>query len=137
MSQDAQQQPDPAAQEGDAPYAQEEYAPYAQPGQAPYAQPAYAQPAYAAYAQPGYAQPAPVPPTNTLSIFALVSAFVLPFVVPIVLGHLSLSQIRRTGEGGRGLALAGLIIGYVELGIWAMVILFVILGLAVAANASF
>ena len=31
----------------------------------------------------------------------------------IVLGYLSLSQIRRSGEDGRGLAIAGLVIGYV------------------------
>jgi hypothetical protein len=31
----------------------------------------------------------------------------------IVFGHLSLSQIRRSGEDGRGLAIAGLVIGYV------------------------
>jgi predicted RNA-binding protein with TRAM domain len=33
-------------------------------------------------------------------------------VVPIVLGHIARAQIRRTGQDGDGLALAGLIIGY-------------------------
>ena len=32
----------------------------------------------------------------------------------IIFGHIGLSQIKRTGEGG-GLAIAGLILGYIEL----------------------
>ena len=43
----------------------------------------------------------------------------------IVLGHVSLGQIRRTGEGGRGFALAGVIIGWVCVGI---AVLFLLLG---------
>jgi len=58
---------------------------------------------------PGYA---PARQTNTLAIAALVSALVFA-PLGIVFGHVSLSQIKRTGEEGRGLALAGLIIGYV------------------------
>lgn len=49
--------------------------------------------------------------TNPLAIAALISAFVVP-IVPIVLGHIALSQIRKTGEQGSGLALTGLILGY-------------------------
>ncbi|MGE2767303.1 DUF4190 domain-containing protein [Rhodococcus sp. 1.20] len=30
-----------------------------------------------------------------------------------MLGHISLAQIKRTGEQGRGLAIAGLVIGYI------------------------
>ncbi len=50
--------------------------------------------------------------TNVLSIISLVAAFVFPLAA-IVTGHLALGQIRRTGEGGHGLAKAGLILGYV------------------------
>ncbi|WP_080730688.1 DUF4190 domain-containing protein [Rhodococcoides fascians] len=54
----------------------------------------------------------PQPRTNGLAIAALVGAL---FLAPlgIVFGHISLAQIKRSGEQGRGLALAGLIIGYV------------------------
>ncbi|MDF2443801.1 MAG: hypothetical protein JWR01_2004, partial [Subtercola sp.] len=50
----------------------------------------------------------------------------------IVTGHIARAQIRRTGESGRGMALAGLIIGYaytalVILAVIAYVIFFVIL----------
>ncbi|MFO7162347.1 MAG: DUF4190 domain-containing protein [Mycolicibacterium hassiacum] len=54
---------------------------------------------------------APHPGLNGLAIASLVTAFVVP-VVPIVLGHIARAQIRRTGQDGDGLALAGLIIGY-------------------------
>jgi len=71
------------------------------------AQPAVSHPAY----------PYPVYPyvptrTNALAIASLVCAFLFA-PLGIVFGHLSLSQIRRSGEDGRGLAIAGLVIGYV------------------------
>ena len=57
-------------------------------------------------------------PTNGLAVAALVcgiAQFVVwvTFIPAIICGHLALRQIRRTGEQGRGLALAGLILGYV------------------------
>ena len=67
---------------------------------------------------PGPWPPPPAPPTRTngLAIASLIGAFlVAPF--GIVFGHLSLAQIRRSGEPGRGLAIAGLAIGYVLTGV--------------------
>ena len=52
--------------------------------------------------------------TNGLAIAALISSFFIS-IVGIILGHIALSQIKRTGEKGRGLAIAGLIIGYLSL----------------------
>lgn len=59
-----------------------------------------------------YAQVAQKPPTNTLAIVSLILAFI---VAPagIITGHIALGKIKRTGEGGRGLALTGTILGYV------------------------
>lgn len=57
-----------------------------------------------------YVSPPPRP-TNTLAILALIFGILVP-VVGIILGHISLSQIKKTGEEGRGLALAGTIVGY-------------------------
>lgn len=114
------------------------------PGYAPppaYASPAGAAPSYPApsgYAAPaypqgtsspqGYGYPS-APKTNTLAIVSLVSSLaalvILPFIgslVGVITGHMSLSQIKRTGENGRGLALAGTIVGWVGLG-------FIVLGL--------
>ena len=64
--------------------------------------------------QPGRPQPvyvSMVPPTNGLAIAALILVFFF-FPLGIILGHLARGQIRRTGEGGRGLATAALVIGY-------------------------
>lgn len=47
-----------------------------------------------------------------MAIAALVCAFVCA-PLGIVFGHVSLAQLKRTGEQGRGLAVAGLVIGYV------------------------
>lgn len=76
------------------------------------------------YASP----PRTTPPTalGQTNAFALVSA-ILAFIQPIaavVFGHLALGQIKRTGDGGRGLALTGLIIGYVYLSFLVMFVIF-------------
>ncbi|QHF21675.1 DUF4190 domain-containing protein [Rathayibacter sp. VKM Ac-2762] len=47
---------------------------------------------------------------NTLSIAGFVLAFVLN-VVGLVVSLVALAQIRRTGERGRGLAIAGVVVG--------------------------
>jgi hypothetical protein len=92
-----------------------------------------AQPTYPAYGQPtqGYYQP----PTNTLAILALVLGIVIP-IGGIICGHISLGQIKRTGEGGRGLALAGLIIGYGLTILGLIVIIAYIAFIAWAINAG-
>ncbi len=43
-------------------------------------------------------------------------------LVAVVTGHVARSQIKRTGEGGDGLALAGLIGGYVAIGLFLLLI---------------
>jgi peptidyl-prolyl cis-trans isomerase B (cyclophilin B) len=58
-----------------------------------------------------------------MAVIALVCGLVFA-PLGIVFGHISLSQIKKTGEEGRGLALAGLIIGYL---ITALTILVVVL----------
>jgi hypothetical protein len=78
---------------------------------------------------------APVAKTNGLAIASLACGLAqfaigpLATIPAIVCGHLARSQIKRTGEQGAGLALAGLILG------WAAVILgivFLALGLAIS-----
>jgi hypothetical protein len=80
--------------------------------------------------QPAYSQATPPipavyaygPRTNSAAIaslvFGIASWLVCPFiggVVAVILGHVARGQIRRTGEGGGGLAIAGLILGYFHL----------------------
>jgi hypothetical protein len=62
---------------------------------------------------PGYPPYPPQQPprgTNTLAIIALVLAFLIA-PVGLILGIVALSQIRKRGEGGTGLAVAGVVIG--------------------------
>jgi len=75
--------------------------------------------------------------TNGLAIASLACGLAqfafgpLATIPAIVLGHMARSQIRRTGEQGAGLALAGLVLG------WGAVILGIVLiavGLAIAAG---
>ncbi|HUL24173.1 MAG TPA: DUF1707 and DUF4190 domain-containing protein [Streptosporangiaceae bacterium] len=72
---------------------------------------------------PGGGPPAPaVPPrTNALAITSLCCGVAQimfgPFatVPAIVCGHIARGQVRRTGEGGAGMALAGLLLGWAGL----------------------
>jgi Domain of unknown function (DUF4190) len=56
------------------------------------------------------------PATNAMAIASLILVFVfLP--LGIIFGHVARGQIKRTHEGGRGLATAALIIGYLQIAI--------------------
>lgn len=63
--------------------------------------------------------------TNVLAIVGLILAIFFPIVGAIV-GHVALSQIKKTGEEGRGLALAAVIVGWTLTGL-------AIIGVIVAA----
>jgi hypothetical protein len=73
--------------------------------------------------------------TNVLAIVSLVTSILGFGLVGVITGHIGLNQIKKTGEEGRGLAIAGLIIGYIQI---AAVVLFIALGglslLAIAAS---
>ena len=83
----------------------------------------------------------PSRPTNVLAIISLIASCV-GFTVPgIIMGHIALHQIKRSGEGGHGLALAGVIVGYVLFAIvFILTVLYVLLFIGIfawgAANAS-
>lgn len=76
-----------------------------------------------------YPQVAPVPPTNGLAIGAMICGiaelFTLGFaaIPAVILGHLARGQIRQTGERGDGLAIAGLVLGYLGIAGWLFIIL--------------
>ena len=77
----------------------------------------------------GYQQPTMPAKTNTLAIIALVSSFFIS-LLGVILGHIALNQIKTTGEGGRGLAIAALVIGYVSM---ALAVILIIIMVATAA----
>jgi len=73
------------------------------------------------------------PRTNTLAIVALVLGLTVP-IGGIIAGHLALGQIKRTGEGGHGLALAGTILGYVFTAFLVLYIVGIILAIVFSAS---
>jgi hypothetical protein len=150
--------PSPAAPAGDAPPAPAYGVPQAPPAYGPPASPIYdapAAPSAPSYGAPGGPAYGSAPygtgygaavRTNVLAIISLVASiagflWVLPVIGPIaavVTGHISLAQIKRTGEKGRGMALAGTIVGWVGVGflvVSVVVLLFIGVGIA-ASNSS-
>lgn len=78
-------------------------------------------------------QPGPAAPGyNTMAIVGFILAFFIN-VVGIILGFVALSQIKRTGEQGRGLAIAAIIIGFAEI---ALGIIFSIIFVALIASTA-
>lgn len=91
------------------------YSPPGEPPAGPFGSPA-----------PGPYLPYPVArPTNTMAILALVSSLIVA-PLGIIFGHISLSQIKRSGEDGRGLAIAGTVIGYVGTALAVLGLIFVL-----------
>ena len=82
------------------------------------------------------------PRTNPLAIVAFVASLAALFIwffgslAAVICGHIALSQIKRTGEGGRSLALAGVIIGYVGLGLTVLLVIFYVVIIVAAVSSS-
>lgn len=132
--------PPPAA----APYGSAPTGPYGAAPGSPAAAPAYGAPNYAAAPAYGYGAYAPAQKTNGLSIASLIASIlgiigVLPFVGSLagaIMGHISLGQIKRTGEGGRGMALAGVIVGWAGVALWVFIGLLLLFFIGIAASSG-
>lgn len=100
------------------------------PGRPPQAY-QYRQPPFGAQAQ-----------TNGMAIAALICGvcqiFFLFFtgVPAIVLGHMARKQIRQTGEAGDGMALAGMILGYVGVALSVLLGIFIVIVVVAAIHAG-
>lgn len=70
----------------------------------------------------------PLPPTNTFAVFALVTGIFGLSLLAVILGHVSLRQIARTRQRGRGMAIAGTVLGYLGLVIAVTVVIIVMVG---------
>ena len=109
----------PAPPYGAQPYGAQPYG--AQPyGAQPYGAQRYygTPPAY--YGAPGSAS------TNGLAIAALVTGIVGVSLVAVILGHMAISQINKTGQQGKGMAIAGLVLGYLGM-LFGIIIFFAVL----------
>jgi Domain of unknown function (DUF4190)/Domain of unknown function (DUF1707) len=58
----------------------------------------------------------------------------LPTIPAIVLGHMARREIRRTGEDGKGLATAGLVLGWTGAGLVVLACLFIVVLVALVAR---
>lgn len=50
--------------------------------------------------------------------------FFFASILAVVFGHISLSQLNRSQENGRGMAIAGLVTGYISVAFWGIILLF-------------
>lgn len=75
---------------------------------------------------------APATKTNTLAIVALVLGILGFNIITVIIGHISLNQIKKTGESGKPLAIIGLVLGYI--GIIAIAIFIIVFSVAAATG---
>jgi len=119
-------------------YGQPQYGQQPQYAQPQYGQPQYAQPQYAQqYGQPGgypqqYGAPVGYPyvpalKTNGMAIAAMVLGILWVYwigsILALVFGYIARNQIRERGEGGAGMAVAGIVLGWVGIGILVIVLI--------------
>ncbi|MDX8054641.1 DUF4190 domain-containing protein [Lentzea sp. BCCO 10_0798] len=115
-------------QPGD-PYGQQP--PYGQPGQ--YGQ----QPMY------GYGYPPPAPKQQTSAILALVLSLVgfatcgATAIVGVIFGHIAMGKIKRGEEEGHGMALAGIIVGYVVIVGYLLFVAIYVFAIFAAVNGGY
>lgn len=135
---------------------QQPYQPYGQqpPAQQPYGQQPYPD---QQYPQPGYSQPYaqgypqqysgygyPAPTTNTMAVVSMVAGiagltvvFFIGSIVAVITGHMARKQIAERGEGGSGMATAGLVMGYIGIALGVLAIIAAILiPLMIVASSS-
>ncbi|GGT41682.1 DUF4190 domain-containing protein [Nonomuraea spiralis] len=123
---------------------------YAQPG---YGQQGYGQQGYSqqGYSQPGYGQYGPPQQprsTNGMAVASLILGIVglitcgATSIIGVVLGHIALSRIKRTGEEGQGMAMGGLVTSYIMVALFVLFWIFfggfwlTLIGLGSAASVS-
>jgi hypothetical protein len=81
--------------------------------------------------------PVPQAPTSGVAVASLICGIAEFFtlgiaaVPAVILGHVARANIKRTGERGDGLAIAGLVLGYLGIACWA---LFLVVLLAASRN---
>jgi hypothetical protein len=101
-------------------------------------QPGYPAPGYPVSGYPAYGYP-PARPTNGLAIASLVCSIAgvgtcITAPVGAILGHVARRQIRERGEGGDGMALAGIIVGWILTALMLLLIAFYIVVVVIAVN---
>ena len=113
-------------------------APTAQQGwQPPIAQPTASTPWHGqGSAQQGWQPPAPAPapPMSGLAIATFILGLCGFAILPVVLGHIAIGMIRRSGQRGMALAVVGTVLGY--LAVAGYVALAAIVGVGILAGTA-
>ncbi|UBU16963.1 DUF4190 domain-containing protein [Nonomuraea gerenzanensis] len=98
---------------------------------------------------PGYYPPPQPRSTNGMAVASLVLGIIglvfcgLTSIPGVILGHIALNRIKKTGEEGSGMAVGGLVTSYITVVIWVLCWLFFggfflwMLGLSAAASSSY
>lgn len=104
-------------------------------------QPSYPQPhgnqqQWAAPPQVHYVVAQPSSGTNGLAIASMVLGILWLYwvgsILAVIFGHIALSQLKRSQQGGRGMAIAGLVLGYI--GIATLAVFGILLGVAAGSS---
>jgi Domain of unknown function (DUF4190) len=96
-------------------------------------------PSYAPQYQYQYAPGRPVATTNGLAVASLVLGIIslcgIGSILAVIFGYVGKGQIDRSGgtQSGRGMAIAGIVLGWIGIGILAI---FIVLGIIGALNGS-
>ncbi|HEY3010952.1 MAG TPA: DUF4190 domain-containing protein [Micromonosporaceae bacterium] len=109
--------------------------------------PGYPAYGYPPHGYPGYGYPVAAPPTNGLAIASMVVSIVSVApglcayglggylgAVGAILGHVARRRIRERGEGGDGMALAGIIVGWIATGLAVLATIAIVIFIVWAAN---
>ncbi|MEV0228880.1 DUF4190 domain-containing protein [Nonomuraea sp. NPDC050786] len=114
--------------------------------------PSYGGYAQQGYGQQGYSQYGPPPQqarsTNGMAVASLVLGIVglifcgLTSIPGVILGHIALNRIKKSGEEGSGMAVGGLVTSYITVVLWVLGwiifggMLLSLIGLSAAATSS-
>ena len=84
-----------------------------------------------AHGYPGYPGYPIQRPTNGFAIASLVLGIIWIYwigsILALIFGYIARKQIRERGEGGGGLAIAGIVLGWVGIGVLALFLIFVVI----------
>jgi hypothetical protein len=86
--------------------------------------------------------PAGPPKTNSRAVASMICGvaefftFGLTSIPAVILGHIARGEIRRTGEAGDGLAVTGLILGWLAISLWLLFWVFVLVGFGAYSHTS-
>jgi hypothetical protein len=107
-------------------------------------------PGFAQPPAPGYGPMMPVPKNNNFAVAALicgVAQFVLWFalavpgliaaILALIFGLVSMRQVKRTGESGRGMAITGVVLGALGVVGGIILIALIIIGATVGSHSSY